>query len=135
MVLDLDMMKMTTSVPLGFLDSLPGWLEEQAHCLSAWLSQPHVFAVIIAWAITFTLVCSLILLLGFGAPGIGLGTLAAAFQSYMYGGFTPAGGLFATLTSMAMLGTLMPAAALAAAVVATGVAGIVWACGAGRVGG
>jgi len=30
--------------------------------------------------------------------------LAAAFQSYMHGGFTPAGGIFATRTSMAMLG-------------------------------
>jgi len=33
-----------------------------------------------------------------------LGSLAAGFQSYMYGDFTPAGGIFATLTSMAMLG-------------------------------
>lgn len=59
-------------------------------------------------------------------------TLAAAFQSYMYGAFTPAGGVFATLTSMAMLGTLMPAAALFAFFVASGVAVIVWACGVGR---
>jgi len=29
-------------------------------------------------------------------------SLAAAFQSAVYGGFTPAGGLFAFLTSMAM---------------------------------
>ena len=60
------------------------------------------------------------------------GTMAAAFQSYMYGGFTPAGGIFATLTSMAMLGTLMPPAAVFAALVATIVAVIVWACGVGR---
>jgi hypothetical protein len=62
----------------------------------------------------------------------GLGTLAAVFQSCMYGGFTPAGGIFATLTSMAMLGTMMPAAAFLASIIATGVAVIVWACGAGR---
>ena len=60
------------------------------------------------------------------------GSLAAAFQSYMYGGFTPAGGIFATLTSMAMLGILMPPAAIFAAFLATGVALIVWACKAGR---
>jgi hypothetical protein len=60
------------------------------------------------------------------------GTLAAAFQSYMYGAFTPAGGIFATLTSMAMLGTLMPPAAILAAVIATGAAIIVWVLGIGR---
>ncbi|KGQ06695.1 hypothetical protein BBAD15_g7993 [Beauveria bassiana D1-5] len=89
-------------------------------------------AIIIAWAITFTIVCSLILALGFGPVGIGAGTIAAAFQSYMYGGFTPAGGIFATLTSMAMLGSMMPAAAIFAAFLASGVALIVWACDVGR---
>lgn len=39
----------------------------------------------------------------------------------MYGAFTPAGGMFATLTSMGMLGTLMPRATLLAALIATGV--------------
>lgn len=57
--------------------------------------------------------------------------MAAAFQSYAYGGFTPAGGIFATLTSMAMLGILMPAAAIFAAFVASGVAALVWAFGVG----
>ena len=56
----------------------------------------------------------------------------AAFQSFMYGGFTPAGGIFATLTSMVMVGTFMPAVVAVAAVFATVVAVIVWACGAGR---
>lgn len=60
------------------------------------------------------------------------GTLAAAFQSYMYGGFTPAGGIFATLTSMAMLGTLFPPGAILSAVVATGAAILVWVWGIGR---
>ena len=36
------------------------------------------------------------------------GTLAAAFQSFAYGGFTPAGGIFATLTSIGMLRFLRP---------------------------
>ena len=56
----------------------------------------------------------------------------AAFQSFMYGGFTPAGGIFATLTSMAMLGTFMPLVVAVAAVFATVVAYIVWACDVGR---
>lgn len=48
--------------------------------------------------------------------------MAAAFQSWMYGAFTPAGGIFATLTSVAMLGTAMPLFAALAAVIATVVA-------------
>ncbi|UKZ54061.1 hypothetical protein TrVGV298_007866 [Trichoderma virens] len=93
------------------LDSSHG-LQSLAHLFDTmieWLSQPR-----------------------FGPVGIGAGTLAAAFQSYMYGAFTPAGGIFATLTSMAMLGTLMPAAAILAAVIATGAAIIVWVLGIGR---
>lgn len=114
-----------------------------------------VLTVIMAWAITFTAVCTLILCLGFGPAGIGAGrrssltqivfkcgvesalirhegTIAAAFQSYMYGAFTPAGGIFATLTSMAMLGKMMPQAAILAVVIATCVAILVWVWGIGR---
>ncbi|OTA02512.1 hypothetical protein A9Z42_0029110 [Trichoderma parareesei] len=112
-------------------DSLDGLIHLYKTILE-WISQPHILAVIITWAITFTFVCTLILCLGFGPIGIGAGTLAAAFQSWMYGAFTPAGGIFATLTSMAMLGTLMPAASLLAAVVATGAAIVVWVLGVGR---
>ncbi|KAL1970740.1 hypothetical protein VTN77DRAFT_2574 [Rasamsonia byssochlamydoides] len=98
-----------------------------------WLEQPQdIFAIILAWAITFTVIMILILSLGFGSAGIIAGSLAAAFQSFMYGGFTPAGGIFATLTSMAMLGTLMWPADILAAVLATGAAAIVWALGVGR---
>ncbi len=50
----------------------------------------------------------------------------------MYAGFTPAGGIFATLTSMGMLGALMPAAVITAMVLATVVAVVVWSCGVGR---
>ncbi|KAL5091328.1 hypothetical protein H0G86_009154 [Trichoderma simmonsii] len=107
-------------------------LADLFHTLIEWLSQPQILAIIMAWAITFTAICTLILCLGFGPVGIGAGTLAAAFQSYMYGAFTPAGGIFATLTSMAMLGSLMPAAAILAAVIATGAAILVWVLGIGR---
>ncbi|KAF3760208.1 hypothetical protein M406DRAFT_358542 [Cryphonectria parasitica EP155] len=99
---------------------------------TAWLSQPHILAVVIAWAVTFTLTCTIIMCLGFGPVGIIAGSAAAAFQSFMYGGFTPAGGLFATLTSMAMVGTLMPWLAAIASVLATFVSAMVWVYGVGR---
>lgn len=57
--------------------------------------------------------------------------MAGGYQSYMYGGFTPAGGVFASLTSMAMLGILMPHVALLAALLATIAAVIVRALGVG----
>ncbi len=44
----------------------------------------------------------------------------------MYGAFTPAGGIFATLTSFGMVGLLCPAAAIVATIVAATVAVIVW---------
>ncbi|CRL29541.1 unnamed protein product [Penicillium camemberti] len=91
-----------------------------------WLSRPDIFAAITAWWIAFTLVMALFMFLGFGPVGIIAGSLAAAFQSFMYGGFTPAGGIFATLTSMAMLGTLMPLGVLVASAFAMGVAVVVW---------
>jgi hypothetical protein len=47
----------------------------------------------------------------------------------MYGGFTPAGGLFATLTSTAMVGLLIPWSVIPASIVATIVAVIVWKLG------
>lgn len=71
---------------------------------------------------------------GFYRPShaLDIGTIAAAFQSIMYGGFTPAGGLFATLTSMAMVGTLMPAVFVFSSLVASLVAAMVWVYGVGR---
>ena len=59
------------------------------------------------------------------------GTLAAAFQSTFYGALTPAGGLFATLQSMGMLGTLLPVSAGVAGAGAAVVSAIVWALGVG----
>ncbi|KAI1828329.1 hypothetical protein F4861DRAFT_535292 [Xylaria intraflava] len=96
------------------------------------IGSKDVYAVILAWAITFTVVMFVVLSLGFGPLGVGAGTLAAAFQSYMYGGFTPAGGIFATLTSLVMLGALMPPLVILAAIIATLVAVLVWVGGAGR---
>lgn len=118
-----------------------------------------VLAPIFAWWITFAVVLILLACVGFNTPGIGAGrfsqflkavappitfclsietetnediaTAAAMIQSCVYGGFTPAGGIFATLTSMGMLGTLMPVQVICSAVLATVVTVVVWACGAG----
>ncbi|KAL2129337.1 hypothetical protein VTI74DRAFT_7929 [Chaetomium olivicolor] len=100
---------------VGLLTSAP-WNEELKsrfsdvwHRFIEWASQPHVIYAALAWLITFCLVCVIILGLGFGPAGVVAGSVAAIFQSCMYAGFTPAGGIFATLTSMGMLGMLMPA--------------------------
>lgn len=55
------------------------------------------------------------------------GSLAAAFQAWAYGAFTPAGGVFATLTMLGMLGLLVPAVAIVAGFLASLVTLIVWA--------
>jgi hypothetical protein len=73
----------------------------------------------------------LVLSLGFGPLGVVAGSTAAGFQAWMYGGFTPAAGIFATLTSLGMLGLMMPAAVAFAASFATIVAFLVWAFGIG----
>ena len=57
-----------------------------------------------------------------------IGSLAAAFQSWMYGGFTPAAGVFATLTSVGMLGFATPIFTAVAVLIATLVAVITWLC-------
>lgn len=108
-----------------------------------------------SWWITFTVVLLLLFTVGFNPIGAGagmthfqyhhallllrrisnpstIGTLAAAFQSFAYGGLTPAGGIFATLTSMGMLGVMMPLEVGLAVVTATATMMIVWACGVGR---
>ncbi|KAK3294640.1 uncharacterized protein B0H64DRAFT_191615 [Chaetomium fimeti] len=108
------------------------WFAQHWEQFLAWASQPHVIAAATAWVITFCIVCIIILGLGFGPAGVVAGSIAAGFQSFMYAGFTPAAGIFATLTSMGMLGVLMPAVVIAAVVVATAVAATVWLCGVGR---
>ncbi|KAJ5225382.1 hypothetical protein N7468_006607 [Penicillium chermesinum] len=117
------------------LENLSGTLAELWTSLTGaamqWLSRPDVLAIITAWWITFTVVVTICLCLGFGSGGIVVGSLAAAFQSFMYGGFTPAGGIFATLTSMAMLGTFLLPVVLLGCIIATGVGVAVWRLGYG----
>ncbi|KAI1653295.1 hypothetical protein F4813DRAFT_375342 [Daldinia decipiens] len=85
---------------------------------TAYIAQPHVYWAIIVWALVFTIVVTFGLCLGFGPAGVITGTIAAGFQSAMYGGFTPAGGIFASLTSLAMLHLLAPSLIAAAAIIA-----------------
>ncbi|KAI1800284.1 hypothetical protein F4811DRAFT_44061 [Daldinia bambusicola] len=75
----------------------------------AYISRRHVYSAITAWGVTFIALITYGFNLGFGPAGVMAGSFAAAFQSVMYGGFTPAGGLFAGLTSLAMLGAFAPA--------------------------
>jgi hypothetical protein len=56
------------------------------------------------------------------------GSLAAAFQGLVYGAFTPAGGICATLTGLGMVGFLAPAVALFGAGVATFTTFFAWLC-------
>ncbi|KAI1268892.1 hypothetical protein F5Y18DRAFT_439480 [Xylariaceae sp. FL1019] len=123
----------TATISIPSMEVVTQWLGNIAQAIKQWLFQPHVQAPIIAWVATFTAVMCLAMCFGFGRKGVVFATLAAAWQSYAYGAFTPAGGIFATLTSMAMLGTLMPAAAKVAAALATLVALVVWVRGVGRV--
>ncbi|BCR91869.1 uncharacterized protein ACHE_70712A [Aspergillus chevalieri] len=61
------------------------------------LSRPEVIGVI-----TFAIFLRALLSLGFTADGIAAGSAAAAYQAFAFGAYTPAGGHFARLTSMAM---------------------------------
>ncbi|KAJ4291275.1 hypothetical protein N0V88_006277 [Collariella sp. IMI 366227] len=111
-----------TSTPWN--EKLASWFMNHWEDFIEWASQPHVIYAALAWLITFYLVVTLILGMGFGPAGIVAGSFAAGFQGLMYGGFTPAGGIFAALTSMGMLGMLMPAAVIVAVVWASVVAGV-----------
>ncbi|KAK1751151.1 hypothetical protein QBC47DRAFT_392328 [Echria macrotheca] len=128
---DLDLAK-TDMSSVSWGDDFSTWIAEHWKEFLEWASQPYILAIVMAWIITFWVVVLIFLGLGFGPIGIVAGSFAAAFQSYMYGGFTPAGGIFATLTSMAMLGALVPAVLVGAATLSTLVAVIVWLIGVGQ---
>ena len=42
-----------------------------------------ILAIIMAWAITFTAICTLIICLGFGPVGIGAGMWSSLLQGYL----------------------------------------------------
>ncbi|PGH11702.1 hypothetical protein AJ79_04725 [Helicocarpus griseus UAMH5409] len=76
-----------------------------------WLPRFGIVAMSAAWLSSFA-----------GILKIFLCSLAAAFQSVFYGGFTPAGGVFASLTKMAMVGKVFYPIVGFAMVASTGVA-------------
>ncbi|PGH11356.1 hypothetical protein AJ80_07147 [Polytolypa hystricis UAMH7299] len=121
----------TENIP-RYASAVSNWVVSGFETFGQWLGQPNVYPLLIAFAISFTLITMLLLCLGFGPAGILPGSLAAAFQSWMYGGFTPAGGLFATCTSIAMLGLVMPAVVGVAVVLAGLITFVAWECGLGR---
>ncbi|KAJ5902647.1 hypothetical protein N7495_003175 [Penicillium taxi] len=100
--------------------------------LFEWFSSPDVRAFIAVFWIAFTISMMVIyiglMLIGFGQAGVITGSLAAWFQSTMYGAFTPAGGIFALLTSTAMLGPNAPLmlVIIPVAVVLSAAAAIIW---------
>ncbi|CAK3991497.1 ifi-6-16 domain-containing [Lecanosticta acicola] len=49
------------------------WISTASADCVQWVLQPHVYAVIIAWAVTFTIIITIILTLGFGPVGVGAG--------------------------------------------------------------
>lgn len=77
------------------------------------------------------MVIILILGRGFGRRGVIAGSMAADFQSWKYGAFTPRAGVFATLTSLGSLGLFIRRAVAFAACVAAIAALVAWAGGVG----
>ncbi|KAF4547278.1 Hypothetical protein D9617_48g089390 [Elsinoe fawcettii] len=110
----------------------PVWdyVTNHANNFMSWISRPgeppQILLLITVWWTTFAIVVTIGLCLGFGPSGVVAGSFAAAFQAWAYGAFTPAGGVFATLTSLGMVGVLAPAIATAGASVATITVWIVW---------
>ncbi|KAG9081236.1 hypothetical protein FS749_007811 [Ceratobasidium sp. UAMH 11750] len=86
-----------------------------------WVSQPHIRRRLLiglgVGATILVLVPLGVATMGFGPAGIIGGSVAAGLQSALYGGFVPAGGAFATLTSVAMTGSVMEMVALPAAAI------------------
>ncbi|KAF8602183.1 hypothetical protein BDV93DRAFT_524208 [Ceratobasidium sp. AG-I] len=90
-----------------------------------WISQPHIRKRFI-WGsaiLIFALIIFGIPALGFSAGGIKAGSWAAGYQGATYAAFTPAGGWFAWLTSIAMT-EMVPLVALAGGAIS---ATITWA--------
>ncbi|KAH0605439.1 uncharacterized protein H6S33_004661 [Morchella sextelata] len=106
-----------------------GWWEKISAVVAAvgsvfesflvWCTGPQAIRLMIIWVSIVVVVQLLTVVVGFGPAGVVAGSLAAGFQAYAYGAFTPAGGFFAFLTSMGMLGLMMPLGLLAGAVLAS----------------
>jgi len=112
----------------GQSDPVWDFVLSHASGFAKWTAQPQTLVLITVWWVTFTIIVTFVLCLGFGPSGVIPGSLAAALQGWAYGAFTPAGGIFATLTSLGMVGFLAPAVALFSAGVATATAFVTWLC-------
>ncbi|KAG8779009.1 hypothetical protein FRC12_024692 [Ceratobasidium sp. 428] len=88
-----------------------------------YVAQPGGLTVV--WLTAFLVIVCIPFLLGFGVYGVIAGSPAALFQSVVYGAFTPAGSVFAILTSVGM-SFLCPPLALVGAVIASAVTFVIW---------
>ncbi|KAI2618553.1 hypothetical protein GGS26DRAFT_574387 [Hypomontagnella submonticulosa] len=114
----LDIVKLTLPSPESLWSGVQGLIGSAWNSFVTYIQLPHVYWAIAVFAIVFTTITTLGMCMGFGPAGVLPGSLAAAFQSFAYGGFTPASGIFATLTSLAMLGLLNPAITTISALIA-----------------
>ncbi|RPB07710.1 hypothetical protein P167DRAFT_609324 [Morchella conica CCBAS932] len=110
----------------GAVSGMGGWFAGIAEAMGplfesflGWCSGPQAIRLMIIWVSIVVVVQLLAVVVGFGPAGVVAGSLAAGFQAYAYGAFTPAGGFFAFFTSMGMLGLMMPLGLAAGVVLAT----------------
>ncbi|KAJ1300661.1 hypothetical protein OPQ81_002309 [Rhizoctonia solani] len=102
------------------------WFTKLWQGLSESLLRPDVRNALIVWFVVFWICVLIPLTLGFGPAGVIGGSLAAWFQSVVYGAFTPAGGLFAVMTSVGMMGVACPPVVIPSAIIASLAAWIAW---------
>ncbi|KMP09372.1 hypothetical protein CISG_04728 [Coccidioides immitis RMSCC 3703] len=115
---------------MGHWANLTRWVMECWMNFPHWISQPHVFAIIVAFSIAFAVTCTVCLSAGLGPIGIVGGPIAALYQTAIYSNLTPVGNIFATLASMLLTVILAFPVFVVASVIATVVAVTVWSCGA-----
>ncbi|KAF8708099.1 Interferon-induced 6-16 family, partial [Rhizoctonia solani] len=102
------------------------WFTASWQSLSEFLLRPDARSAIIVWFVVFWICVLIPLALGFGPVGVIGGSLAAWFQSVIYGAFTPAGGFFAVMTSVGMMGVACPPVAVPSMIIASLAAWITW---------
>ncbi|KAH8829452.1 hypothetical protein DL96DRAFT_1054295 [Flagelloscypha sp. PMI_526] len=101
--------------PTDMLVLLAGWRD----AFVQWLTLPNTVLVLTIWFVVFWMIILVPMAHGFGPGGVVACSLAAAFQSWMYSVFTPAGGFFAVLASIGMMGFKFPPLVLQAVILAT----------------
>ncbi|KAG7127658.1 hypothetical protein HYQ45_012421 [Verticillium longisporum] len=79
------------------------------------------------WVATFAMASIIVLGVAFGLVGFSVGVAVAGFQSYMYHGYAPSGGILSTMASITMLGVVLPWGLGVAGVFATLAAAVSWA--------